>query len=51
LAVWDVHGRKRWTTFVEPPWDYRVAEGTVHLDVMGRLTSFPLATGPPRLLR
>jgi len=47
LAAWDLHGTKRWTTFVEPPWEYRVAEGTVHLDVMGQLTSFPLNTGPP----
>ena len=51
LAVWDIHGQKRWTTFVEPPWEYTVVEGTVHLDVMGRLTSFPLDTGPSLLPR
>lgn len=46
LTAWDIHGRKHWTMFVEPPWEYRVVEGTVHLDVMGRLTSFQLDTGP-----
>ena len=51
LAAWDLHGTKRWTTFVEPPWSYRVAEGAVHLDVMGQLTSFPLNIGPPPLPR
>ena len=51
LAAWDINGRKRWTTYVEPPWEYRVTEETVHLDVMGRLTSFPLAAGPPPLPR
>ena len=51
LAVWDIHGQKRWTTFVEPPWEYTIAEATVHLDVMGRLTAFPLDTGPSSLSR
>jgi hypothetical protein len=51
LAVWDIYGQKRWTTFVEPPWEYRVSEGIVYLNVMGRLTSFPLDTGPSRLPR
>jgi hypothetical protein len=46
LAAWGVDGRKRWTTFVQPPWEYAVQGDTVHLDVMGRRSSFPLATGP-----
>ncbi|HEX8913440.1 MAG TPA: hypothetical protein VF796_13850 [Humisphaera sp.] len=46
LAAWDVRGRKLWTTFVEPPWAYRVEDDRVRLDVMGRLSSFPLAAGP-----
>jgi len=46
LAAWNLNGRKLWSTFVEPPWDYTVVEGTVSLDVMGRKQRFPAATGP-----
>jgi hypothetical protein len=46
LAAWDVHGRKLWTTFVEPPWRYRVEGDRVRLDVMGEMSSFPLHAGP-----
>jgi len=48
LAAWDIRGVKCWSRFVEPPWSYRVEDGTVHLDVMGTLSSFPLASGPNR---
>jgi hypothetical protein len=48
LAVWDVRGVKRWSTFVEPPWSYQVDGPLVRLDVMGISSSFPLATGPAR---
>ena len=46
LAAWDLGGVKRWSTFVEPPWGYHVESGTVHLDVMGTVSSFPLSVGP-----
>jgi hypothetical protein len=46
LAAWDLNAKKLWTTYVEPPWEYRVDGGTVHLDVMGEKSAFPLATGP-----
>ncbi len=46
MAAWNVSGEKLWTTFVEPPWSYEVIEGTVQLDVMGTVSSFPLETGP-----
>lgn len=46
LAVWNVRGTKLWSAPVEPPWEYRVEGGTVHLDVMGATSSFPLLTGP-----
>jgi hypothetical protein len=46
LAVWDTSGRKLWSTFVEPPWTYSVADGLVKLDVMGTVSSFPIETGP-----
>ena len=48
LAAWDVRGVKRWSTFVEPPWSYQVNGSTVRLDVMGRLSSFSLESGPAR---
>ena len=46
LAAWDLRGVKRWSTFVEPPWNYHVESGTVQLDVMGTVSSFPLWVGP-----
>jgi hypothetical protein len=46
LAAWDIQGRKLWTRFVEPPWQYSVSEGMIHLDVMGKCSSFPIETGP-----
>ena len=46
LAAWDVEGRKLWTTFVEPPWEYTVAGEMVTLQVMGTRTTFPLRSGP-----
>lgn len=46
LAAWDIHGMKQWETFVEPPYDYRVADGTVHLTVMDVPAPFPLSDGP-----
>lgn len=47
MAAWDIRGRKCWSLYVEPPWNYRVEDETIHLDVMGRTSSFPLDTGPP----
>jgi len=46
MAAWDIHARKLWTQFVEPPWHYTVSNGIVHLDLMGQKSSFPLAIGP-----
>jgi len=46
LAAWDVEGRKLWTTFVEPPWEYAVRGGVVTLDVMGTKSAFPARVGP-----
>ena len=46
LAAWDTQGRKLWTTFVEPPWSYRVLNDVVHLDAMGALSSFDILKGP-----
>jgi hypothetical protein len=46
LAAWDLQGRKMWSTFVEPPWDYEVHGERVELDVMGMKSIFPVRTGP-----
>ncbi len=46
LAAWDLQGHKLWSTFVEPPYDYTIADDTVQLTVMGMLTTFPLGIGP-----
>lgn len=51
LAVWNIRGEKLWTTFVEPPWDYRLDEDTIHLEVMGAKASFPLHEGPSDTFR
>jgi hypothetical protein len=45
LAAWDPQGEKLWSTFVEPPWDYRVTGDRVQLDVIGRKSDFELAQG------
>ncbi len=47
FAAWDVHARKLWSTFVEPPWSYDVAGSSVRLDVMGAKSNFSIRTGPP----
>jgi hypothetical protein len=46
LAAWDLQGKKLWSTFVEPPWEYEVNDGLVELDVMGNKSSFPVSLGP-----
>jgi len=46
FAAWDIQGKKLWTTFVEPPWEYRVIGSKVELNVMGHPSSFELHTGP-----
>lgn len=51
LAVWNNRGEKLWSTFVEPPWSYRLDENTIHIGVMGSVASFPLYEGPPYAFR
>lgn len=46
LAAWDVRGRKLWSTFVEPPWNYQVRDAQVELEVMGKKSLFPTKAGP-----
>jgi hypothetical protein len=46
LAAWSTSGTKLWTTFVEPPWSYRLVGEEIHLDVMGKHTAFNKHAGP-----
>jgi hypothetical protein len=46
IAAWDLHGRKLWSTFVEPPWEYEVVDGVVRLDIMGAKSELDLRSGP-----
>lgn len=46
LAAWDIRGRKLWSTFVEPPWSYKVNGDQLELDVMDTKSSFNLTNGP-----
>lgn len=45
LAAWDTLGRKLWTRFVEPPWEYRVDGQIVVLDVMGTISRIGVQDG------
>lgn len=47
LAVWDIHGKKLWSTFVEPPWNYTIDRDVLHLDVMGKTSAISLRSGLP----
>ncbi|MEF2277209.1 hypothetical protein V3W47_02795 [Deinococcus sp. YIM 134068] len=46
FTAWTTRGDKLWTTFVEPPWSYRIEGDFLELDVMGRVSRFPVLTGP-----
>ncbi len=46
LATWTTQGRKLWTTFVEPPWEYQFENGQIKLDNNGTRTEFSIKTGP-----
>lgn len=45
FAAWDIHGKKLWTTYVEPPWGFTVRGDQVELDIMGELSTFDARTG------
>jgi hypothetical protein len=45
LAAWDLAGRKRWSRFVEPPWDDAVDGEVITLDVMGVTSRIRLESG------
>lgn len=47
LAAWTPDGRKLWSTFVEPPWDFDVDGSVVRATVMGSSAEFSITGGPP----
>jgi hypothetical protein len=49
LAAFSLTAQKLWTTFVEPPWTYRVEGDEIEVDVMGKVRRFSLShgSGPP----
>lgn len=47
FAAWDTQANKLWSTFIEPPWGYRIEDETITLDVMGTISQFSLRAGPP----
>lgn len=46
FAALDLRAQRLWSTPVEPPWSYDVRGDEVELDVMGRISSFNIASGP-----
>lgn len=46
FAAWTAQGKKLWTMFVEPPWEYMVEGDMVDLEVMGNKRRFPILSGP-----
>ena len=42
MMAWTLEGEWLWAESVEPPWSYEVSDGTVRLDVMGTVRTFPL---------
>ncbi len=45
FAVYGLDGVERWSTFVEPPWEWSIDTNRVRLDVMGSLRYHDLMTG------
>lgn len=45
FGVWNTAGEKLWSTQTEPPWDFEVRDGFVHLDVMGEKRKLSLRNG------
>lgn len=45
FGVWNQSGDKLWSTFVEPPWSFKVKDQSIELDVMGDLRIHRLSDG------
>jgi hypothetical protein len=46
IAVWTLAGKKQWSHFVEPPWNYQFEGQRMHLTSLGKTVSFPIDVGP-----
>jgi hypothetical protein len=46
LAAWTVTDDKLWTTFVQPPWFYRITGNEVLSEVMDTTTTVNITIGP-----
>jgi len=42
MVAWTLEGERLWAEAVEPPWSYETSDGTVRLDVLGTVRTFPL---------
>ena len=47
FGAWREDGTHLWSTFVEPPWDWRPVNGEIELTVMGASRRFAVESGPP----
>jgi hypothetical protein len=45
LAVFDIHGLKRWDFTVEPPWNYTLEGDTLHVYMNGKQTALHCERG------
>lgn len=48
FGVYTLNGLEKWSTFVEPPWEYEIEGDWVKLDVMGNVSYRHLETGELR---
>ncbi|URN93830.1 MAG: hypothetical protein NAG76_18660 [Candidatus Pristimantibacillus lignocellulolyticus] len=46
LACWNINGRKLWSTFVEPPYEYEIKDNNLTLTIMGSKQEFNIYKGP-----
>ena len=45
FGVWDTSGKKLWSTWVEPPWSFKIQGQAVALEVMGEIQNLRLSDG------
>jgi hypothetical protein len=45
FAIFTNEGHKLWTTFVEPPWDFKIEFDIVELDIMGNKKHYNISDG------
>lgn len=45
LAVWDIHGQKRWDFAVAPPWQYTIQDDTIYVYMDDKQTALHCERG------